>query len=147
MAGRYGLPTNLTFSKIIYFITMLLPCISINFLLFFCYHYFVHYMHTYLVFTFILQTDHLNINSQPQKSPPDEDQKVETRRGLHPIKQQLQQCLSTLQFFFLHTSLTAPIVHLLPQFLRTPPCHSIVFHTHHVTHQHNTTIPSNTTPV
>ena len=68
MTGRYGLPMNQIFSKIIYLITMLLPYISINFLLFFCYHYFVHNIHTHLVFIFILHTDHLNINSQPQKT-------------------------------------------------------------------------------
>ena len=38
---NHGLPTNLTFSKIIYFITMLLPYISINFFFFFFFFFVV----------------------------------------------------------------------------------------------------------
>ena len=81
MAAGYGLQINQTFSKIIYFITMSLSYIFIIFSLFFCYHYFVNNMHTHLVFTFLLHTDYSNIKSQPQKNPPDEDQKIEMRRG------------------------------------------------------------------
>ena len=98
---------------------MLLPYISIIFWFFFRYNYFVNNMHT-----------HLQLPTP--KTPPDEDQKVDKRRGLLPIKQQqhtvsytnLHDIKTTLQFFFLHTSLTTPTVDILALFFLTPPCHS-----------------------
>ena len=67
MTGRYGLPMNQIFSKIIYLITMLLPYISIIFLWFFRYHYFANNMHMHLVSTLLLYTDYPTSTPNPKK--------------------------------------------------------------------------------
>ena len=66
MAGRYGLPTNQTFNKIIHFITILLPYISLIFLWFFLYRYFANNMHMHLVSILLLYTDYPTPTSNPK---------------------------------------------------------------------------------
>ena len=81
MAARYGLSINQTFSKIIYLITMLLPSLSF----FRCFFLIIilsttctRILSSLSFFILTIQTSTPN-----PKTPPDEDQKIEMRRGLH----------------------------------------------------------------
>ena len=91
---------------------------------------------------------HINFQLPPPKTPLDEDQKVEMRRGPDKITVSFYASVLPPSYITNRTHCSQS-----PQFFRTPQCHHtasipFVFHTHHVTHhQYNTTILSNTTPV
>ena len=128
MAGRYGLPTKQTFSKIIYLIIML-PHISLSI---FCCSFVIIILPT--TCTCILPSLSFFILTIQTSTPnPKNPLLMKTKRlkcveGYTPDK----TITTTVSFYASvllpsYTSLTAPTVHLLPQFLCTPPCHSICF--------------------
>ena len=147
MAGRYGLPTNQTFSKIIHLITMLLPYISIIFLWFFRYHYFANNMHMHLVSTLLLYTDYPTSTPNPKK-PSWWRPKCWNASRVTPDKitttTMMSFCASFLPSYITNRNHCSLAVTIPPHTCHSicfshPPCYSSI--------QHNTTIPSNTTPV